>query len=62
MKEILRENGKAKAVLEQGSYGANLLTMCNGYQWTGQPMTHELARLTIEVLQDWLDNGFNTQE
>lgn len=56
IKEITRENGKIKAQIREDDYGCSLLTMRNGYQWTGQPMTPELARLTIEVLQEYLDS------
>ena len=56
-KEITRENGKIKARLTKDEYDTQLLTMLNGFQWSGQPMTPELARLTIEVLQQYLDEG-----
>ncbi|WP_067986172.1 hypothetical protein [Neptuniibacter pectenicola] len=56
-KEIVRENGKIKAKLTKDDYDTQLLTMRNGFQWTGQPMTPELAKLTIEVLQQYLDEG-----
>lgn len=52
--EILKENGKIKAKVVTDEFGSELLTMRNGYQWTGQPMTPELAKLTIEALQEYL--------
>lgn len=55
-KEIIRESGKVKAKLSVDEFDAQLLTMCNGYQWTGQPMTRELAKITIEVLQEYLSD------
>jgi len=56
-KEIQRENGKVKAKLTKDDYDTQLLTMRNGFQWTGQPMTPELAKMTIDVLQQYLDEG-----
>ena len=55
--KLLRENGKIKAMVETDDYGSELLTMRNGHQWTGQPISPELARLTIEVLQEYLGNN-----
>ena len=59
--EILKENGNIKARVTSDEYGAELLTMRNGWQWTGQPMTPELARLTVEALQQYLDEGLKTR-
>lgn len=59
-KEILRENGEVKAKIQINDFVTILLTTRKGYQWTTQPITPELARLTIEVLQEYLkeeDNG-----
>ena len=56
-KEIRRENGKLKAKVVDDGYGVDLLIMRNGYQWTGSGISPELAKLTIEVLQEYLDNG-----
>ena len=56
-KEILRENGKIKAKVVYNGYDVSFLTMLNGWQWTGQPMNPELAKLAIEVLQEYLDKG-----
>ena len=53
--EIIKENGKLQARVIYGEQGAEFLTMINGYQWTGQPMSPELARLSIEVLQEYLE-------
>jgi len=50
----LKELGTFKAKVEVDKYGAELFTTRNGYQWTGQPLTPELAKVTIEVLQDYL--------
>jgi len=56
-KYIEKTNGKLRAKVEDDGYGTSLLTMRNGYQWTGQPMEPELAKLTIEALQEYLDKG-----
>lgn len=58
IREIVRENGKLKAKVSDDNYGVSLLTTRNGHHWTGQTMSPELARLTIEVLQEYLDKGF----
>lgn len=56
-KEILRENGTIKAKVKTDKYGTELYTSSNGWQWTGVTLTPELARLTIEVLKEYLHNG-----
>lgn len=56
-KVIIRENGKIKAkVTVDGKYD-DLVTMTNGWQWSGVGMNPELARLTIEVLQEYLEDA-----
>lgn len=50
--DIVKENGKLKAKVSINIYGAELLTMRNGYQWTGQPMSPELTRRTIDALHE----------
>jgi len=54
-KSYLAENGQIKAEVRVDKYGAELFTMRNGFQWTGQPLGPELAKLTIEVLQQYLE-------
>lgn len=54
-KIILKENGKLKARLESTKYGDELFLTRNGWQWVGQGITPELARLAIEVLSEYLD-------
>lgn len=54
-KMIIKENGPIKAKITKDYGECCFLTMRNGYQWTGQPMTPELARLSIAVLQEYLD-------
>ena len=56
-KNIIKENGKLKAKIEDDGYDVTLLTMRNGFQWTGQPIDKELAKLTIEVLQEYVEKG-----
>lgn len=56
-KYIEKTDGKLKARVEDDGYGVSLLTMRNGHQWTGQPISRDLAVLTICVLQEYLDNG-----
>lgn len=41
-------------MLKHESYGTYLMTMTNGWQWSSVPMSPELARLSIEVLQEYL--------
>ena len=53
--EIVKENGTVKARVRNDGFGEELSTMRNGYQWTGQPISPELARLTIEVLTEYLE-------
>lgn len=52
-KTIKKENGRVKAKVEIDRYGTTLST-CQFHTWTGVPMTPELARLTIETLQEYL--------
>ncbi len=42
--------------VEVDSYSSTLLTMVNGRQWSGAPMTPELARMTIDALTEYLAN------
>ena len=51
---IERENGTIKAKVEIDAFGDQLLTTQNGWHWTGQAVTPELARMTIEVLEEYL--------
>ena len=52
-----KENGDYKARVETDKYGDVLMMCSNGYQFTGVPTTPKLAKLTIEVLQEYLE-GF----
>jgi len=51
---IERVEGELGAKVEDDGYCISLLTTSNGYQWTGHPMCPELAKLTIEVLLEYL--------
>lgn len=55
--KIIKEDGNEKAKVHNDGFGIELLTMRNGYQWTGQPMTPNLAKLTIEVLQEYINEN-----
>ena len=57
MKEILKESGRLKVKIEANRYGYDLLTTENGYQWTGQSLLPEKARLIIEALQEYLSDN-----
>ena len=52
---ILKENGQIKAKVVDDGYGISFLTMINGLQWTGQPISRELAKLTIDVMKEYLE-------
>lgn len=55
-KIILKENGPVKAkVIVEPKVGATFYTTRNGYQWVGQEMSPELAKLAIEALQGYLE-------
>lgn len=53
--ELLKQDGEVKAKVIMDGNGICLLTMKNGFQWTGQPLTPKLAEVTIKVLQKYLD-------
>ena len=63
---ILAENGKYKARIFHDGYTTSLLTQSNGYQWSGATISPELAKLSIKVLQRYLngelDNPHNQRE
>lgn len=44
---IEKRNGKKGVVIREDKYGVEVLTMRNGYQWSGMPMDEEL----IDMLQ-----------
>jgi len=58
---IIRENGKIKTKIMFSRYETEFYTCRNGYQWVGQAITPEIARMSIEVLQEYLD-GINQEE
>ena len=58
-KTILKESGTLKAKVSFDRYGAEFNLTRNGYQWTGQLISPELANLTIEVLQEYLQEKGN---
>ena len=52
--EIIRENGKVKAMVIINEYGSELLSMTNGRHFSSHKITPELAKLIIAVLQEYL--------
>jgi hypothetical protein len=62
MDEIIRISGQIKTKIVDDRFGVFFLTTCNGWQWTGQPLTRELAKLSIEVLQEYLDTLENNHD
>ena len=53
--EIIKENGKVKAkVVIDDRYGDEMLTMRNGWQWTGFPLNEDLAFQMIDALNEYL--------
>ena len=56
MSEILRENGPYRAKVTTDKYGVELQTTKGSGWWAGHAMSPELAKLTIEVLQEYLGN------
>ena len=55
-KEILRGDEKVRAKITIDKYGADFMTMQNGWQWSGSGMSPKLARLSIEVLHEYLES------
>lgn len=56
MKLFIKEDDDLKAKLVIDNYDVTFLTMRNGWQWTGMSMTPKLAKLSIKVLQEYLNN------
>lgn len=54
-KQILKKNGTFKAKVEITKYRDELYTTVNG-QWIGQGITPKLAKLVIEVLNEYVNN------
>ena len=55
--EIEKRNGKRGVVIREDKYGIEVLTMRNGYQWSGMPMDAEL----IDMLEQAIVEFKNTQ-
>ena len=47
---IIIEHGKKKVRLHDDGYGLELLTMRNGYQWTGAGVDDELLDMLAQVI------------
>ena len=54
---IIKGKEKVKAKIQDDGYGIDFYTTRSGWQWTGQGMTPELAKLSIQVLQEYLDGS-----
>jgi hypothetical protein len=52
---IEKKEGKNGARVDIDRYEINLMTTRNGYHWSGGPINRELAKLVINVLQDFLE-------
>lgn len=53
--EIIKENGNIKAkVIICDKYDDELLTMRNGWQWSGAPLNENLACQIIDALNEYL--------
>ena len=55
--EIEKRNGKRGVVIREDKYGIEVLTMRNGFQWSGMPMNAEL----IDMLEQAIVEFKNTQ-
>jgi hypothetical protein len=51
---IIRREGKIGARIEQDDYDTMLMTVRNGWQWAGVPISPRLAELIVEVLQEYI--------
>ena len=56
-KPLIKEEGKFKARIEYDKYSTELFTTNNGWQWVGITITPILAKVMIEVLQEYLENN-----
>ncbi len=53
--EITKENGQIKAkVIINDKYGDEMLTMVNGWQWSGFPLNENLAVQIVDALNEYL--------
>ena len=51
--EIKKLNGKKGVVIREDKYGIEVLTMRNGYQWSGMPMDAELIDMLEQAIVEF---------
>jgi len=52
--KIEKTNRDLGVRIETDKYGSEIYVTRNGWQWNGQAVTPELAKLMIEVLEEYL--------
>ena len=50
---IEKRNGKKGVVIREDKLGVEVLTMRNGYQWSGMPMDAELIDMLQEAIAEF---------
>lgn len=50
---IEKRNGKKGVVIREDRWGVEVLTMRNGYQWSGMPMDEELIDMLQEAIAEF---------
>lgn len=50
---IEKRNGKKGVVIREDKWGVEVLTMRNGYQWSGMPMDAELIDMLQEAIAEF---------
>ena len=48
--EITATRDKKKVMIRDDGYGLELLTMIDGFQWTGQPIDEEVLEMIEETI------------
>ena len=51
--EIEKRNGKRGVVIREDKYGIEVLTMRNGFQWSGMPMDAELIDMLEQAIVEF---------
>lgn len=54
------KDGKRKVKIQNDGYDLQLLTMRNGFQWTGQPVDDELLDMIIECINQYKNDPYNS--
>lgn len=58
MEDIKLSNGKKKVELKFDDFAVGkpqLMTMRNGFQWSGVPIDKDLAKMIVDVLSEYLE-------